>query len=289
MNRTVPQHEVPTREALDIMRAMASGFAEGYIREYLVPGMRSAWSVRDAELGELRRTSLAPEAAIRIFYLKYAFCKRGRERDVLAAIALAALDRAVQERGFDGLLEQPEPGAIVWQHFHDVCAERGHRNSQQLNGGLIAGVIDLASELQSSEGDGSLSRWVVDSVERTGRLQPIFLRLVDIRGLGPKVASSLLRDLVIVHDIEEEIEHIDRLFVQPVDRWLRALARRIVPEFDGHTSADWIIAGKVAKYTRRAGVSGARFNMGSVYFGLRGVRDPMTIDDRLARALAVTG
>ena len=61
------------------------------------------------------------------------------------------------------------------------------------------------------------------------------------------------------------------------------MARHIVPEPGMEKAADWVIAGKVAKYTRRAGVSAIRFNMGATFFGQRRVRDPNRFTDTLAR------
>jgi hypothetical protein len=48
-------------------------------------------------------------------------------------------------------------------------------------------------------------------------------------------------------------------------------------------AADWIIAGKISKYSRRAGVSGIAFNMGSTYFGQKIVKDPAGFEEALKK------
>jgi hypothetical protein len=109
---------------------------------------------------------------------------------------------------------------------------------------------------------------------------------VDIRGVGPKTTSTFLRDVALLYGLEDQIDHIDRLYLQPVDRWTRLLAEMIVAELDEEHVADWIIAGKLAKYTRRAGVSGVRFNMGTSYFGTRRVFSPERLPECLNSLLA---
>ena len=53
-------------------------------------------------------------------------------------------------------------------------------------------------------------------------------------------------------------------------------------------AADWILAGKVSKYARCAGVSGIRLNMGMSYFGAHHVRSPDQVDEALAGLVEAT-
>jgi len=46
-------------------------------------------------------------------------------------------------------------------------------------------------------------------------------------------------------------------------------------------AADWIVAGKISKYARRARVSSIRFNMGVTYFGQKIVKEPDRFQDEM--------
>lgn len=259
---------------------MSTSYADRYIGESLLPSLQHAAKAETPSLKDIRASFTCPYRCLQAFFAHYAFARRGRDRDDLASIAVTALRRTSSEDGFERLLQQ-EDGAELWENFQAVCAERGRKNSEQLNRGLIAGMLELAQEIYALDGTGSIAGWVRQSVMQTTRLEAQFLRIVDIRGVGPKTTSTFLRDTVFLFGLEDEIDHQDRLYLQPVDKWLRLFAIEIVPELEGEDAVDWIVAGKIAKYARRAGVSGVRFNMGASFFGAREVREPARFADAL--------
>lgn len=255
-----------------IMRMLAGDRADRYVGEVWLPGLSAATRAESATLKDIRAAFSNPYRCLQAFLQHYAFSRRGKDRDDLAYMAVQALKRTTAEDCFEELLAEPD-GTRVWEAFEAVCAERKRKNSEQLNRGLIAGMVELAQEIYRLDGIGSIANWIVRGVMQTDRLEPQFLRIVDIRGVGPKTTSTLLRDICHLYGLEDQVDHADRLFVQPVDRWLRLAAESIVPELDSRQAVDWIVAGKIAKYTRHAGVSGIRFNMGTTYFGVREVHE----------------
>jgi hypothetical protein len=124
---------------------------------------------------------------------------------------------------------------------------------------------------------------MLNGIAQTKRLELQFERIVDIRGVGPKSTSTFMRDVVYMFGYEDKVEPADRIYIHPIDRWLRMMARYLVPEPNMDKAADWIIAGKVSKYSRRAGVSGIAFNMGSTYFGQKIVKDPSRFEEVLKK------
>jgi hypothetical protein len=126
----------------------------------------------------------------------------------------------------------------------------------------------------------------VQGVHHTDRIEPQFLRLVDIRNVGPKLSSLLMRDVTFLYGLEDQIDPVDRLYVQPIDKWIRLIAPYVCDDPGIEDAADWVLAGKISKYTRRAGVSGVRFNMGATFFGAREVRSmeefPYAIEEMTA-------
>lgn len=264
-------------ESLALLRAMAGDYADYYIGEHFLPALHSSTRSDSATLTDIRNALSRPYPCLRSFFAHYAFARRGRDRDDLAEMAVLALKRCTSEETIYELLSEPN-GNRVWDTFAQICVERKRRNSEQLNRGLIAGMIELAQEIYQVDGIGSIAGWISQGVMQTDRIEPQFLRIVDIRGVGPKTTSSFLRDISFVFGLEEQLDHADRLYIQPIDRWTRLMAEYVVPELQGEHAADWIMAGKLAKYSRRAGVSGIRFNFGTTYFGLRTVRDVARFD-----------
>lgn len=256
----------------DVVISLA-GRADGYIDDCLLPAVHRfagpavpAWEGAAAALEH-------PIACLRHVYGAYAFARRGRDNDALAAFAIGALDDLVASSSPEGFLSQPDARAL-WDRFEDECRSHKIKPLEQLNRGIVSGLAELAQEVFRLDGRGSIAAWLRDGIVRTSRLEPQFLRIVDIRGVGPKLASLLLRDTVQLFDAEEPLDHADRIFVQPIDRWMRLLAPHVIPDLASPSVADWVLAGKFAKYARRAGVSGIRFNMGASYFGHREVRSP---------------
>jgi hypothetical protein len=176
-----------------------------------------------------------------------------------------------------------EDGTALWEAFAAVCLERRRKNNEAQNRGLIQGMLELEQEIFQSDRVGSIANWMLDGIAQTRRLEPQFERIVDIRGVGPKSTSTFMRDVVYLFGYEDKVEPADRIYIHPIDRWLRMMARYLVPEPNMDKAADWIIAGKISKYTRRAGVSGIAFNMGSTYFGQKIVKDPLRFEEMLKK------
>lgn len=241
--------------------------------EILLPGLASASQAEAQTIKAIREALGCPYRCLRAFYGHYAFARRGQDRYDLAAVAINALRRVGGEGRIEELLKAPDGGSL-WEEFCRLCEQRGVSNAEQLNRGIVAGILELAQEIYRLDGQGSIAEWVFRAALQTDRLEAQFLRIVDIRGVGPKTTSTFLRDLTFIYGFEDQLHPIDRIYVQPIDRWIRLCADEMVDELRQEKAPDWVVAGKIAKYARRAGVSGVRLNMGASYFGSRIVRDP---------------
>jgi hypothetical protein len=259
-------------ESLALFRSMSGAKADHYIGEVLLPVLARALDT-DCEPAAIREELEHPYGCLTAIYAHYAFARRGRDRFDLSEIAVEALRRTCNEEDFGQFLAL-EHAESLWETFVEVCRERGRKPLEQLNSGVVAGMAELAQEIYQLDGSGSIAGWVAKGVWQTGRLEPQFLRMVDVRGIGPKITSLFLRDMALLFNLEEHLDHADRLYVQPIDKWIRCIAPYVIDEPNADDLADWILAGKLAKYARRAGVSGIRFNMGATWYGMREVRAP---------------
>lgn len=259
-------------EARALMLALAGEPAERYVDELLVPGVSKAARTRIESAEALEQLFLDPYACLTAVFGYYAFMRRGKDRLELGDIGASAWTTTYPEPGPQSFTEA-RAGERVWESFEALCAERNRKPNENLNYGVVVGLVEFAQEAYEATNGGSVAHYVCDAVERTGRIESEFMRIVDIRGVGPKFASIFLRDVVDVLDLEEEVANVDRLYLQPMDKWVRLAARQLLPEEEAD-SADWVLAGKLAKVARHSGVSGVRFNMGATYLGARGSRSP---------------
>lgn len=262
------------------MKVMAGDRADRYVREMMLPSIAKAVGLEEPSLDAIRERLENPYYCLRAIFGHYAFARRGKDRFDLADLAMRAIDATFTEETMEDFLKKPD-AVVFWENYKAICHKRRRKAMEQLNRGVLQGIAELAQEIYREDGVGSIASWVVDAVEEDGRLEDQFLRMVDVRGVGPKLTSVFLRDMVYLFDLEEQIEPADLLYVQPIDKWLRQVGPYVVEELDGK-SADWILAGKLVKYTRRGEVSGIRFNMGVTYFGMREVKDPEKFTAMLA-------
>lgn len=270
-----------TREAEVLLDEMATVFATHCLEETLLPALARTTRSTMATFDAVRESLLDGYAGLETIYSRYAFARRGKERLELASLAVESLRRTTSRDHFGQFLDLPDAD-LLWDNFADACLEHGRKPTEHLNIGVVKGMAELAQELHRSGRSGSIVQWVVDSVEQTGRIENVFVRITNIRGVGPKIASLLLRDTVLLFGLEPRLHPLDRLYVQPIDKWLRLIAPHVVSEPNVDTMADWVLAGKIAKVCRKGKVSGVRFNLGASYFGSRDVRQPEHFARRIA-------
>ncbi|MBS1714520.1 MAG: hypothetical protein JST30_09315 [Armatimonadetes bacterium] len=286
--RTRPDAPPLDPRAVAIMKKMAGDFADRYAEEFLLGHVRKSLGSAAGDKKATADCLESPYESLLVFYSHYAFARRGKDRDDLSKLASDALRRLAASTPFEEVLGQAD-GTALWSAFEQVCADAHKKSGEQQNRGPIQGMLELAQEIHRQDPELSLATWIVDGVEDDGRLEDRHMRIVDIRGVGPKSASTFVRDMVWLYDVEDDIEPADRIFVQPVDRWLRLMVKFVVPEPGLDDPADWIVAGKVSKYTRRAGVSGIGFNMGTTYFGQKIVQNPAKFEGELRELLKASG
>lgn len=274
-------------EAKKQMMALAGPWATAYFSDQLLPSLARACRASTPTLDDVRPAISHPFRCLEAIYRHYAFSRRGKERHELSDIAVEALYRTTSEEDVFQFLALDD-GQALWANFESVARERNKKSGAQLNQGPVAGIAELAQEIFRLDGKGSIAEWVVRAVATSGHLEPEFLRMVDIRGVGPKLTSVFLRDTVFLFGIEDRIDYADRLYLQAVDKWLRMIAPYLIDEPGLEEAADWILSGKIAKWSRYAGVSGVRLNMGISHFGAIRVGQSEDVEGALANLLSLS-
>jgi len=258
-----PANTDVSREVAIAVREIAERYGPLYVQELMLPRLLQHLPPAERSEQTARAALCDPLTCLRVIFGEYTFARRGKERHDLAAIAVEALKRATREGDF----LTKEDAVCVWEEFENVCFDRNQKPQEQLNRGAVQGLPELAQEIVKEGGCGSIALWIVDAARRTGRIESQFMRMVELRGVGPKLSSLILRDVVYLFNLEDRIEPMDRLYFQPIDRWSRVVADFVVEDYED--AADWILAGKLSKIARRSGASGTMFNMGVTYYGTR--------------------
>lgn len=258
-----PANTDVSREVAIVVRELAERYGPFYVQELMLPRLLQHLPLSDRSEENARALLCDPIGCLRAIFHEYAFARRGKERHDLGVIAVKALDRATEEHEFFNR----EDAVFVWQAFEEVCAEEKQKPMEQLNRGVLQGLPELVQEIQQNGGSGSIALWIVDSARRTGRIENQFMRMIDIRGVGPKLSSLILRDVVYLFNLEDRIDPVDRLYFQPIDRWSRVVGEFVIEDYED--APDWILAGKLSKVARLSGAKGVMFNMGVTYYGTR--------------------
>ncbi|HLK13872.1 MAG TPA: hypothetical protein VKT78_03620 [Fimbriimonadaceae bacterium] len=248
-------------------RAIAAGPADRYLSELLghsLGGTRGEWI--ESEIATLLDD---PVGCLRAVYGRYAFARRGKERKALADLATGALDAALSDgRPLANLSIED-----VWRNYCEASEAAGRKAAPDLNRGVVVGLAGFAQAIAQESGT-SLARYAADCAKETGRIESVFFDIVELRGVGPKVAATMLRDWIFVFGVEERVAHRDSIYLQPIDRWMRAAAPYLLEDTGSDAFPDWILAGKLGKAARAAGVSGIRLNMGVCWLGLEASAHP---------------
>lgn len=251
-----------------------AGFGPAFFEHVVIPNLSQG---PETDLEAIADSLDDPIIALKTFFRSYAFARRGKDKHILGECAVNALRNVVDKSSPEAFLKSDDAAAL-WDEFERLCQVRGQRPMEQLNRGVIQGVGELAQEVYRIDEAGSICNWV----QRARKLTPVFERIVDIRGVGPKTSSCFLRDLIALYDQEDSVENIERLILQPVDRWVRQITLRYAFDEIDVDPVDWVIAGKASRLSRLAGVSGLDYNMGCSWFGQRMVRNPAQLDSALA-------
>ncbi len=251
-----------------VLRALAGTWADKCCSEYLLPSIARQCDC-PPRFQDIQAALADPFHSLLVIFAHYAFSRRGRDRNDACSLAIEALKQVKAKIGFPSFLRHSD-GSVLWEEFVAASVRKGKKPNEELNLGVVAGFAELAQEIFRSGHSGSIFEWFCDVATESNRIEEPFLRMVDIRGVGPKVVSTLARDAVFLFGVEEDIEPVDLLFLQPINKYIRDIAVHVVAHQSEADSPDWILAGKISKYARRAGVSGIRFNIGANHFGSHG-------------------
>lgn len=188
--------------------------------------------------------------------LNSAFARAGGEQAGYGQIASVVLN-SIQSKNLT-----PE---LAWSTFESRCKERNKCPNEKLNKGVVTGLIDCACKR------GNIVGYFRDKL--ASNAEGAFLELLTIAGIGEKVAPFVLRDIAWLYDLEIQIPLRYRVYLQPVDRWVRRVAACLWPDLSADKVPNWLIATRIVYESNRLNISGISLNQGAWYFGAKEVQD----------------
>ncbi len=205
--------------------------------------------------------------SLAVFLEGYAFERQGRRPDYSHA-AFDALFAC--KRQYNGNLSQNVVSS-VWQQFQNLL------NSEKLNPknnplypssnpsnlqNISKSLSLIEVVLEKVTPQNILTTYFQNQIDQNN-IQPAFNLLKSIRGIGPKIASFYLRDLVDVMSVtSNNTQNVSLL--QPIDTWVERTVKILCGNqaMDETEVADWIV-----KTSIQHNINPQRVNMGIWFFG----------------------
>jgi hypothetical protein len=191
-----------------ILNRLAGEKAERFQREVLYPQLARAMRIPLPDSPAVRDALADPYYAFRAMLGYYAFAKRGNDRAEYSGFALQALDKVLKgdKANFSKFLASGDAPEQLWNAFVAVCQEHQRKINEQLNRGLIEGLAGYAARLYAEDDIGNIWMDIQQAIVQSGRVEPIYQKITEIKGIGPKVGALVLRDMVALYDLESTIE-----------------------------------------------------------------------------------
>lgn len=153
-----------------------------------------------------------------------------------------------------------------YRDFERACKKRRVGVNEKLNREVVKAGYRLHFENNPRSG------WLHakgQQIADSGQVLPVYLELLSITGIGPKIAAFVCRDLVWFFECEDRLSPVEQVLLQPIDTWVRQIAWRLWPEFKSlDTKApDMLLALRLVEAAQQAKCSGIELNQGMWWFG----------------------
>jgi len=201
--------------------------------------------------------------SLAIFLEGYAFERQGRRPDY-SPVAVDALFYC-KKRNNGNMSENV--AYDIWQHFAQLL------NNQRLNPRMNPlyprqtphqkpSIIQLVLDNGIVQQNLTYATYFQNQIDQSNNIQNAFDLLKSVRGVGDKIASLYLRDLVDVMNIP--LDNIqNRYLLQPIDIWVERTVKILTnnQEMNRNQIANWIVSASI-KYD----INPEQVNMGMWFF-----------------------
>ncbi len=177
----------------------------------------------------------------------YAFERQGRRSDYFYAAVDSLFDCRQHNNG--QLVDQTI--LLLWQAFSQRLNNinlnaKNNPLYPSTNPDNIEGLADSPSllevVLQNNLQQVSLTDHLNSQIQENNNVQPAFQLISAVRGIGGKIASFFLRDLVIIYQLDLSPVN-GRYLLQPIDVWVQRTISQLanIPANQKQRIAEWIV------------------------------------------------
>lgn len=183
-----------------------------------------------------------------------------------------ALDKCSDDfGGFEKLIKETDSPQIVYSEFLKICKQQSKKPNKKINEGLITDFLKCVQNIPSN----NLFLWLKESIRDNG-IESTYIKLLKIHGIGKKITSLILRDVVWLLDLGK-ISSEDQIYLQPIDTWLKQISFKLW--IDLHNKVDeFVIAKRIVDKCSEIDISSISFNQGAWYFGSNEVKDKKLLE-----------
>jgi len=205
--------------------------------------------------------------SLAVFLEGYAFERQGRRPDFFHAGVDALIYCRQQNNNFNQNVIN-----MIWQHFSQLLNNQGlnpknnplypstnPNNLRNLNQSYSLIEVVINNNIHQNS---TFTSYLHTLITQNQNAQPAFNLVKDIRGIGGKIASFFLRDLVDVMTIN--LQNVqNRQLLQPIDVWVERSVRILSnnPHLNRQQVANWIVNNSLAN-----NLNPERINMGIWFF-----------------------
>jgi len=159
-----------------------------------------------------------------------------------------------------------EQGNLLCEALHgcyDVGERKPYGTGKQGDQKMVVGTLQF---IVDECPDWNILSRAIDDIKRR-QLRSLSRRLQRIVGVGPKISSLFLRDVVGVYGLKGYIPEQDLALIFPMDTWLSNIGRRLFPSVVPG-SGGRNLARHLVKTCLESGVHPIELNQGAWYVGV---------------------
>lgn len=230
------------------MRALdaLAGYSDGYREMH-------ADMLEQFDIDRRRLLEAGPKTGLQVFLYYYALNRAGSTSAGYPSIAVAAVGDVHHRKG---LSRSPDE---VWAHFRAYCHQEEKKPNRTMNRRALLDSTRLAQDV------GNVFRWAREEIQDSGRVEPVHDRVIEIHGIGDKIARFFTRDATWLAGFEGQVPQDETRLLHPVDVWVRRVALALWLDIRREVDAE-TISQRLADACSEAGVSNVAANQGSWYF-----------------------
>lgn len=130
---------------------------------------------------------------------------------------------------------------------------------------MVIETIDLVFTLPQKY-KNNIVQFSISEIKKN-KINDVYKSLDSIHGVGDKIASFYLRDVILIYQLENYLSNYDYKYCQPIDTWIRKLGQGL--GISSKRTSDSDLKTTIIEECKKAKVSPVSFNAGAWIFAAK--------------------